>query len=162
MAGSKRKSLPTDDEDVEESEAKSSEEEKPKSKVKKPKKVKDDDDDDEQPKAKKAKSSKASESKKASSSSSSGQVKKNDEGEQYIDLGKRKRATVRVFKGVAMVDIREFYEDKDTGAEKPGKKGVSLQMDQASPVTFAIVVAIVVAADSILTVGRPEDLYGRH
>ena len=27
-------------------------------------------------------------------------------------------------------DIREFYEDKTTGEEKPGSKGIALNMDQ--------------------------------
>lgn len=31
------------------------------------------------------------------------------EGDKYVDLGKKKRATVRSFKGNTFVDIREFY-----------------------------------------------------
>ena len=50
------------------------------------------------------------------------------DGEKYIDLGKKKRATVRSFKGTALVDIREFYGAD--GAEKPGKKGISLTLEQ--------------------------------
>lgn len=56
-------------------------------------------------------------------------MKTNSEGEKYIDLGKKKRATVRVFKGTPLIDIREFYTDA-AGADKPGKKGVSLGLDQ--------------------------------
>ncbi|KAJ6593930.1 transcriptional Coactivator p15-domain-containing protein [Mycena capillaripes] len=52
------------------------------------------------------------------------------EGEKFIDLGKNKRATVRTFKGSTLLDIREFYVDKESGESKPGKKGVSLSMDQ--------------------------------
>jgi hypothetical protein len=40
------------------------------------------------------------------------------EGDKYVDLGKKKRATVRSFKGKAFIDIREFYGDD--GNEKPG------------------------------------------
>ncbi|VDB87463.1 unnamed protein product [Peniophora sp. CBMAI 1063] len=50
------------------------------------------------------------------------------EGDKYVDLGKKKRASVRVFKGAVMVDIREFYGDEDD--LKPGKKGISLGIDQ--------------------------------
>ncbi len=73
-----------------------------------------------------------------------------EEGDQYIDLGKRKRVTVRSFKSTysnlrfsdlfclppclfpdsPLLDIREFYEDKTTGQEKPGKKGISLSREQ--------------------------------
>ncbi|KAI9511133.1 transcriptional Coactivator p15-domain-containing protein [Russula earlei] len=52
----------------------------------------------------------------------------NDEGERYVDLGKKKRATVRTFKGMTLVDIREYYGTE--GDEKPGKKGISLTVEQ--------------------------------
>lgn len=55
------------------------------------------------------------------------------DGEKYIDLGKKKRATVRSFKGTALVDIREFYGAD--GAEKPGKKGISLTQEQVRYIT---------------------------
>ncbi|EJD02953.1 PC4-domain-containing protein [Fomitiporia mediterranea MF3/22] len=54
----------------------------------------------------------------------------NSEGEKYIDLGKRRRATVRSFKGVPYIDIREFFGDEDD--LKPGKKGISLTKEQWS------------------------------
>lgn len=57
-------------------------------------------------------------------------VKKNSEGENYVELGKNKRATVRLFKGIPLIDIREFYTDKASGEDKPGKKGLSLGLDQ--------------------------------
>ncbi|KIM91823.1 hypothetical protein PILCRDRAFT_809789 [Piloderma croceum F 1598] len=50
------------------------------------------------------------------------------EGDKYVDLGKKKRATVRTFKGITLLDIREFYGAD--GDEKPGKKGISLTIDQ--------------------------------
>ncbi|KAF5370667.1 hypothetical protein D9758_001817 [Tetrapyrgos nigripes] len=50
------------------------------------------------------------------------------EGEKYVDLGKKKRTTVRSFKGKTFIDIREFYGDD--GNEKPGKKGISLSPEQ--------------------------------
>jgi hypothetical protein len=51
--------------------------------------------------------------------------KSNDDGSVYWDFGMRKRVTVRDFKGVTYVDIREFYE-KD-GKTLPGKKGISMK-----------------------------------
>jgi hypothetical protein len=71
---------------------------------------------------------------------------KNSEGDMYVDLGKKKRVTVRSFKGkphllisgrvnyslsekgVTLVDIREYYVSE--GNEKPGKKGISLNVEQ--------------------------------
>lgn len=43
-----------------------------------------------------------------------------------VELDKKKQVIVRQFNGVSLVDIREFYIDKDTGEKKPGKKGISL------------------------------------
>ena len=52
----------------------------------------------------------------------------NDEGEEYIDLGKKKRATVRSFKNNVFLDIREYFGPD--GDEKPGKKGITLTKEQ--------------------------------
>jgi hypothetical protein len=56
------------------------------------------------------------------------QVLKSKEGDKYVDLGKKKRATVRSFKETLLLDIREFYDQG--GEEKPGKKGISLTLEQ--------------------------------
>ena len=63
------------------------------------------------------------------------------EGDSYIDIGKKKRVTVRVFKGTPLIDIREYYGPE--GDEKPGKKGISLTVEQvrfslALPPTYSI------------------------
>ncbi|XP_041006942.1 RNA polymerase II transcriptional coactivator KIWI [Juglans microcarpa x Juglans regia] len=44
------------------------------------------------------------------------------------EISKTRRVTVRNWQGRAVVDIREFYV-KD-GKQLPGKKGISLTMDQ--------------------------------
>ncbi|KAH3667081.1 hypothetical protein WICMUC_005428 [Wickerhamomyces mucosus] len=49
--------------------------------------------------------------------------------EPTVELGKNKRITIRKFKTVNLVDIREFYETNE-GELKPGKKGISLTEDQ--------------------------------
>ncbi|KAK0241606.1 transcriptional Coactivator p15-domain-containing protein [Armillaria nabsnona] len=74
---------------------------------------------------------KSKEKKKASNDSQSDAevvVHKTSDGDKYIDLGKKKRATVRSFKGMPLLDIREFYGQE--GDEKPGKKGISLSLEQ--------------------------------
>ncbi|TPX49972.1 hypothetical protein SeMB42_g00569 [Synchytrium endobioticum] len=46
-----------------------------------------------------------------------------------VDLDKTKKATVRTFKGKILIDIREYYTDKETEEEKPGKKGIALSVE---------------------------------
>jgi len=70
----------------------------------------------------------ATRSAKGRNRESSGNVHTNAEGDKYIELGKKRRATVRAFKGALLLDIREFYEQG--GEEKPGKKGISLSLEQ--------------------------------
>ncbi|KAK5969002.1 hypothetical protein GCK32_013372, partial [Trichostrongylus colubriformis] len=55
---------------------------------------------------------------------------KNEDGEEMIELGSMRYVTVRNFRGKALVDIREYYTDKTTGALRPGKKGISLSREQ--------------------------------
>lgn len=49
-----------------------------------------------------------------------------NEVEILLDL--RKQVTVRKYNNVNLVDIREFYTDRD-GVKRPGKKGISLTED---------------------------------
>merc|ERR1739841_140747 len=44
-----------------------------------------------------------------------GEVFENAEGDSYVKLGEFKRLTVRQWKGMTLVDIREFYKDKKDG-----------------------------------------------
>ena len=50
-----------------------------------------------------------------------------EENEIKFILDNKKRITVHKFKGQIKVDIREFYESN--GEMKPGKKGISLSLD---------------------------------
>ncbi|CAD5165828.1 RNA polymerase II transcriptional coactivator KIWI-like [Musa acuminata AAA Group] len=51
-----------------------------------------------------------------------------DDGIVVCQISKNRRVSVRLWQGKVVVDIREFYV-KD-GKELPGKKGISLPMDQ--------------------------------
>ncbi|GAA6019668.1 hypothetical protein JCM11491_004873 [Sporobolomyces phaffii] len=53
----------------------------------------------------------------------------NDKDETYFDLGGTRRATVRKYRNNIQVDIRETYS-KDGQEGLPGKKGISLSLDQ--------------------------------
>ncbi|CCC67851.1 hypothetical protein NCAS_0A12930 [Naumovozyma castellii] len=46
-----------------------------------------------------------------------------------FDLGKNKRVTVRQFRNINLIDIREYYLDSSSGEMRPGKKGISLTED---------------------------------
>lgn len=74
-----------------------------------------------------AEKSKAPE-KKSVEKKSSGGGEKGPNGEMMFQLARMRYATVSEFRGKIMVGIREFY-DKD-GEMRPGKKGISLSMDQ--------------------------------
>lgn len=88
------------------------------------------DSDEEKPLSKKSKKMKIDQSMKDAPEAESTGIKifSTNDGDKYIDLGKKKRATVRAFKGTVLLDIREFYEAG--GEEKPGKKGISLTIEQ--------------------------------
>ena len=55
-------------------------------------------------------------------------LKKNEKDETYSELSRKRRFTVCDWEGAVKVDIREFYE-RD-GKLLPGKKGISLTLDQ--------------------------------
>lgn len=44
-------------------------------------------------------------------------------------LDKYKRVTVRQFKDKTLIDIREYYTDRNTEMQKPGKKGIALSVE---------------------------------
>ncbi|XP_019369026.1 PREDICTED: activated RNA polymerase II transcriptional coactivator p15-like [Gavialis gangeticus] len=51
------------------------------------------------------------------------------EEEGMFQIGKMRYVRVSCFKGKVLVDIREFYIDKE-GDTKPGRKGISLSAEQ--------------------------------
>ncbi|KIR33694.1 hypothetical protein I310_02042 [Cryptococcus deuterogattii CA1014] len=79
-----------------------------------------------EPKSKKAKASEEI----AELSRESVEIENNDDGEEFFKLSEYRRLTVRTFKGKTLVDIREMYKDKSSGALKPGSKGISLTAEQ--------------------------------
>ena len=55
-------------------------------------------------------------------------LKTNDNGDTFFELSSDRRVTVNQWQGNTRVDIREFYERE--GKMLPGKKGLSLTLDQ--------------------------------
>uniref|UniRef100_A0A8C4U0I6 Activated RNA polymerase II transcriptional coactivator p15 n=1 Tax=Falco tinnunculus TaxID=100819 RepID=A0A8C4U0I6_FALTI len=56
-------------------------------------------------------------------------VGQGSEEEGMFQIGKMRYVRVSRFRGKALVDIREFYTDKD-GSMKPGRKGIALSAEQ--------------------------------
>ena len=50
--------------------------------------------------------------------------------ESSFELSGTRRVTVRKFRSSILIDIREYYEDKESNEERPGKKGISLTKEQ--------------------------------
>ncbi|ROW13292.1 hypothetical protein VPNG_05426 [Cytospora leucostoma] len=66
--------------------------------------------------------------KKGSNSSDSKNV--DDEGNTFWELSNKRRIVVQKFKGNVFVNLREYYEDKKSGAMKPSTKGIMLSIEQ--------------------------------
>lgn len=63
----------------------------------------------------------------AQSSTSTTSTEKSD---KFWDLASNRRVTVSSFSGSPRIDLREYYTDKESGELKPGKKGISLSIEQ--------------------------------
>ncbi|KAF2835671.1 PC4-domain-containing protein [Patellaria atrata CBS 101060] len=101
------------------------------------------------PKSKKSKTTKG-----ASKAQVDGDLQIDDDGNEYFMISKLRRVTISEFKGNRMVNIREYYE-KD-GKLLPGKKGISLPMDQ-----YTAFIAVMPKIEEVLTnkgetVPRPD------
>ncbi|KAI9885769.1 MAG: hypothetical protein M1823_002447 [Watsoniomyces obsoletus] len=100
----------------------------------------DSDDVQQQPKRKKARMEKEKEkniekkskssSKRTSTATVPGGGARDEEGSEYWELSKNRRVTISEFKGKRMVHVREYYSKDDKML--PGKKGISLPMEQFS------------------------------
>jgi len=120
----KRKPLTTSDED----EAHSQQEEELKSKNKRKKADKSDKSLTKRTKQQAKSSSPVSEGHTLGKDKPEIVIHRNDDGEKYLDIGRNRRATVRAFKGLPLLDIREYY---GSGTDvKPGKKGISLKVEE--------------------------------
>ncbi|XP_026720733.1 activated RNA polymerase II transcriptional coactivator p15-like [Athene cunicularia] len=80
-------------------------------------------------KRKKKKSYKSEKRLKAEAKPSKVTEGQGSEEEGMFQIGKMRYVRVSCFKGKALVDIREFYTDKE-GSVKPGRKGIALSAEQ--------------------------------
>ncbi|KAL8858683.1 MAG: hypothetical protein Q9178_004771 [Gyalolechia marmorata] len=80
----------------------------------------------------------------------------NGEDEEFWEITSTRRVNISDFKGQWMVNIREYYEDKSSGAMLPGKKGISLPIAQYSTLLTLLpeIEAALVAKGE--TVPRPD------
>jgi len=85
---------------------------------------------------KKAKSEGTSTSSKSSGASGGGSKSKGSKDNTW-PLDKNRSVTINEFRGKVLVDIREYYQDKD-GDTKPGKRGISLSASQWQKLKEAI------------------------
>ncbi|KAK4144296.1 transcriptional Coactivator p15-domain-containing protein [Dichotomopilus funicola] len=59
------------------------------------------------------------------------------DGNPYWEIGNTRRISTAQFKGMSLINIREYYTTPD-GEVRPGKKGISLTLDQYSALLKAI------------------------
>eukprot|EP01122_Echinamoeba_exundans_P012792 TRINITY_DN5448_c0_g1_i3.p2 TRINITY_DN5448_c0_g1~~TRINITY_DN5448_c0_g1_i3.p2 ORF type:complete len:132 (-),score=53.98 TRINITY_DN5448_c0_g1_i3:1093-1488(-) len=64
------------------------------------------------------------------------QKKTDDEAKEW-PLGPKRKVTISDFKGKTLINIREYWTDA-SGEEKPGKKGISLTVDQWKNLAAAV------------------------
>ncbi|KAE8144358.1 putative RNA polymerase II transcriptional coactivator [Aspergillus avenaceus] len=75
-------------------------------------------------------------------------------GDRFWEISKMRRVTISSFRGKTLVSIREYYEKE--GQELPGKKGISLPMDQfASLVTLLPDIELALEENGV-SVPRPD------
>ncbi|KAF7545693.1 hypothetical protein G7Z17_g8979 [Cylindrodendrum hubeiense] len=86
-----------------------------------------------------------------SSSSGAGSHGKDDDGNPFWELSNKRRVGVSQFKKMSLVNIREFYE-KD-GKTLPGKKGISLSVEQYT----ALLKAVPAINAALRDLGNPVD-----
>ncbi|KAF3010845.1 hypothetical protein E8E13_008922 [Curvularia kusanoi] len=85
------------------------------------------------------------------------QLQTDDDDNSFVALnnsGKR-RVTVSDFKGATLISIREYWTN-DAGELKPGKKGISLSVDQYNALLAAAPLLESVLVKKDLQVARPN------
>ncbi|KAH3969271.1 hypothetical protein HBI80_032990 [Parastagonospora nodorum] len=85
------------------------------------------------------------------------ELKTNDDGEKFVGLsaGGKRRITIREFKNTLLLDVREYWTN-DAGELKPGKKGISLNLDQYNTLVAALPLIEVALAEKKATAARPD------
>ncbi|KAH7410060.1 transcriptional Coactivator p15-domain-containing protein [Phaeosphaeria sp. MPI-PUGE-AT-0046c] len=84
-------------------------------------------------------------------------LKTDGDKQHYVGLnasGKR-RVTVRDFKDNVLIDIREHWTD-DSGDLKPGRKGISLNLEQYNTLIAALPLLEVALAEKKAQAARPD------
>ncbi|KAI6891805.1 hypothetical protein KC318_g13531 [Hortaea werneckii] len=82
------------------------------------------------------------------------EMHKDDDGNEFWEISGKRRVQVSTFKGSTFVGIREFYE-KD-GKMLPGKKGISLSVDQYNAVVEIMPQIEQVLKNKNVEVARPD------
>ncbi|KAI6891842.1 hypothetical protein KC318_g13488 [Hortaea werneckii] len=82
------------------------------------------------------------------------EIHKDDDGNEFWEISGKRRVQVSTFKGSTFVGIREFYE-KD-GKMLPGKKGISLSVDQYNAVVEVMPQIEQVLKNKNVEVARPD------
>ncbi|KAL4869960.1 hypothetical protein BDV12DRAFT_166727 [Aspergillus spectabilis] len=112
--------------------------------------------DDEHPRPKKSKTNAALNSKATGSGNPHGIVtrKEDGNGDSFWEINKSRRLTISAFRGKVMVSLREYYE-KD-GEQLPGKKGISLPIDQFSTLLTLLPDIEAALQEKGVTIPRPN------
>ncbi|KAL8810318.1 MAG: hypothetical protein Q9223_002992 [Gallowayella weberi] len=106
------------------------------------------------PKTKKTKTSSVIPSHTAAKPTTASNSKSSDE--DYWEITPTRRISIDDFKGSKLVNIREYYPDKTTGAMLPGKKGISLPLAQYSTLLTLLPNIEAALAAKGETVPRPQ------
>ncbi|KAI1840628.1 hypothetical protein JX265_004517 [Neoarthrinium moseri] len=76
--------------------------------------------------------------KKAKTGSADVETGNDGDGNPWWSLSGKRRVAVSEFNKKPYVNIREYYDDKSSGELKPGKKGISLPLEQYNALLKAI------------------------
>ncbi|CAK7264671.1 hypothetical protein SEPCBS57363_001201 [Sporothrix epigloea] len=80
---------------------------------------------------------------------------KDQEGNAYWELSKMRRIGIAQFRNTTLINIREYYES--AGQMRPGKKGISLSLDQYKALVQAIPDINAALRGDGVTIGDADD-----